>query len=342
MAPFTQRQVGYIKAIAGVGQHKSYVHYSNAKLAPGNTHVLDPLRTQTVPFQITSGVPSSDIIDITKKKMCSVVFQLDRCPVAADHTDVDPDINNHSLTAAKLNGPFGVVQNMHLLQCQASDEKNENLMHSTNHRVGDDFYLESTHVKWRFTMPDFAATIGGQTPHHEYRFIVFRQRKRTLGVSEASSNGSDAQWLNFNYDLFNGYHARPIGPMGYRKREHLDGSETYINDLPESVMGNSSSERITAKLDADDFMTLPLNTADYVVLKDERFFLGAEHGKSHYETVTHWDWTDPGSTPDKDMIHGLDDAKNYRWFFLLLGTTNNTIQPVLNIAVRGTTAITSA
>lgn len=345
MAPFTARQVGYIKSIAGVGQHKSFIAYNNEVTITETDDAFDTTGTDENLFWNQPGralheVAADDNLSVGPKKIGSSVFTLDNCPLTIDHND-STELNAMSFERSKFHRAFGPVHPMGLLTQVNIDEGQEIKDNTTHRRVGEDFYLESTHIRWRFTMPDFTVESGKQ-PHHEYRWIVFRQRKPTLGVGVDHTKG-DIAYLNWNYDLFNGYQGRPVGPSGYRRREQFDGAEDYKGYAEQVVYGLGTAEfSSNVKLTADDLMTLPINEADYVVMRDERFFLGAEHGKSHYETVTRFDWSDPGSTNNNRMVEGLDESKNYRWFFLLIGTTNDSVQPALNIAVRGTTSITSA
>lgn len=350
MAPFTNRQVGYIKAIAGVGQHKSFKHYRNdvGFLSPAHDSIYDNTGADESKFWV-SPVTNLNVVPATGnindvKKIGSLVFTLDNAPLTIDHNDVADSISSANLKRNKFNKQFGQVHPMGLLTMPANFESSETKNHPTRERIGEDYYLESTHVKFRFTMPDFTVA-SGKAPHHEYRWIVFRQRHPTLSSeTDATASPMSFSWLNWNYDLFNGYQGRPVGPTGYRKRENFDGSAAYIEGAETTWAGLAESQLgFAPKLTADDLMTLPLNDADYVVMRDERFFLGQEHGKSHYETALHFDWSDAGTTHQANMVEGLkDNNKNYRWFFLLIGTTNGTDQPNLNIAVRGTTAITSA
>lgn len=350
MAPFNKRQVGYIKAIAGVGQHKSFIHYTNRFTFPTDGSadaVYDPTREDPRKFWRSppqSLAPLSDANNYENSKaMAAAVFTLDNCPVTIDHNDTSDDINSIILQRNKFEKALGDVHPMGLLTQAPVTEGNETKAASTSWRVGEDFYLESTHIRWRFTMPDFTVSSGKQ-PHYEYRWLVFRQRHPTLAPGEDASGPGQYSWLNWNYDLFNGYQGRPVGLSGYRKREQFDGTETYTSGTEPSHLGLADVQfSVGTKLTADDLMTLPINEADYVVMRDERFFLGAEHGKSHYETVTRFDWSDPGSTPDPEMINGMQDQnKNYRWFFIILGTSNDNVTPNLNIMVDGTTAVTSA
>lgn len=343
MAPFTSRQVGYIKAIAGVGQHKSFKTYNNEVTLTGacfDSEGIDQNKFWVQPASSLHTVLESENVTVTDKKLGAVVFTIDNTPRTIDHTD-GTDIVNMVFNRDKFDGAFGAVHPMGLLTMAQIDEGQETKNYSTHRRVGEDLYLESTHIRWRFTMPDFTVASGKQ-PHHEYRWIVFRQRKPTLGVGVDDTKG-EVSYLNWNYDLFNGFQGRPVGPAGHRRREQFDGTEAYISGAEAVYYTLGDGECVhNPKLTADDLMTLPVNEADYVVMRDERFFLGAEHGKSHYETVTRFDWSDAGSTNNARMIEGLDEAKNYRWFFLLIGTTNDSVQPALNVSCRGTTAITSA
>lgn len=350
MAPFTKREVGYIKAIAGIGQQKSFINYSNAVPTIGWTGAhVDPSLDGSGEFTNKTKFPRTPMASIVTvgsranfaptKALAAACYCLNQIPLTVDHTDTlaGSDVNDALFQQSKFR-KFVDINPMFLLSSANIHEGDETKNLSSTLRVGEDFYVESTHIRWRFTMPDFTVATGKQ-PHHEYRFIVFRQRKPTV-QRDGVNNGRNGQWLNWNYDLFSGYEGRRVGFEGYRAHEQLDGNEGYYAS-PVSVT-TAGITSIQQRLETDDIMTMPLNDADYVIMRDERFFLGAEHGKSHYETVTRFDWTDPGSTSDYNMVLGMDESKNYDWFFLILGTTNDTEVPQLNIAVRGTTAVTSA
>lgn len=343
MAPFSKRQIGYIKAVAGVGQHKSFINYYNlpasSSLVDATTTTGEYTSTDTfvrTPSEALSTITGDFNFDENGKKLSGALFCMNNIPVTVDHTDATGDINDQALTQFKF-GKALVPNKMFLLSQKQTPESSEGPTMSSAIRIGTDFYLEATHIRWRFTMPDFTVASGKQ-PHHEYRFIVFRQRKPTL-QRDQNPTGDHAQWLNFNYDLFSGYQGRRVGWSGHRHHQEFDGDEVY-DAAPVTFRINDLNQ--TRKLTTDDIMTMPLNDADYVIMRDERFFLGAEHGKSHYETTTRFDWSDPGSTTENNMIDGLDDGKNYDWWFLVLGTSNDAVSPNLNISVRGTTAVTSA
>lgn len=350
MAPFTKRQVGYIKAVAGIGQHKSFAHYTNSapdggwttshvdssknaqgEYTSGNKYVQDPAKSLTL-------VSGQDNFKTDGKRLAACVWCLNNLPLTVDDTDDFTDINDQKFMQSKFDKVL-TTNKMLLLTQYSVAEGDEQKVHTTTRRIGEDFYVDSTHIRWRFTMPDFTVASGKQ-PHHEYRFIVFRQRKRTMQRYFGKST-TEGQWLNWNYDLFSGYEGRRVGWSGHRTHEVFDDSEKYVN-TPVTI-GVPDGVTTQSKLTTDDLMTMPLNDADYVIMRDERFFLGAEHGKSHYETVTRFDFSDPGSCGASNMIEGLEEQdKNYDWWFLILGTTNDEVTPLLNVSVRGTTAITSA
>lgn len=350
MAPFNKRQIGYIKAVAGVGQHKSFITFNNRDLIAGTAAIYDATKADDEKWWYPPAVTlSAHTVPHTgniggSKSLASCVYTLDNVPITVDHTD-STDINSAVLERGKFEKQFGPVHPMGLLTQYNIAEGDESKTPGTENRIGEDFFLESTHIRWRFTMPDFTVTSSTKQPHYEYRWLVFRQRKPTLAPGHEMQTG-DFQFLNWNYDLFNGYDGRPVGPAGWRKREKLDGTDVYVaNARGSSITLANTTAKIgypATKLSADDLMTLPVNDADYVFMRDERFFLGAEHGKSHYETVTRFDWNDPGSTSDHRLTAGLDNGKNYRWFFIIIGTSNDTVTPNLNIDVRGTTSVTSA
>jgi len=213
-----------------------------------------------------------------------------------------------------------------------------------------------------------------QTPHYEFRLIMFRNRLNTI-VNRAGSNNLDAlrngvSLLNPGYDLFMGQTGRPRGPLGYRTSSKLDKNMDpngapapyYSGDywdgtngftpgtIPQHSMdsghgdttGSSKFPLGEAALTHRDLMTMPLNKNDYVVMRDVRFFLGQAQGKSHYEDVFDFDFNDPINTGDTDLLSSdtLVD-KNYRWQCVIIGTSNGKDPVHLNYEIRGTTACQS-
>ena len=212
-----------------------------------------------------------------------------------------------------------------------------------------------------------------QTPHYEFRLIMFRNRLPTYRFL-GSSNNLDAirngvSLLNPGYDLFMGQTGRPRGPLGYRTSTKLDkdmdptGSPApyysgkrwstatsphqYVNGvIPKSAgdagHGNTAGAEMHPSGEANfthrDLMTMPLNKNDYVVMRDVRFFLGQSQGKSHYEDVFDFDFNDPINTADTNLLSSdtLSD-KNYRWQCVILGTSNGQHPVHLNYEIRGTT-----
>lgn len=356
MAPFNKRQVGYIKALAGLGKHKSFVH-------------------ARYDGQLTDGLAltATNSVIVTTGKACRYhMVQLHRNPLVVDQTS---SVSNNPATWDVGDHMKCVVQSqLNLLDCSAVPEGDENkndedgnamtdeipgttvgAIQPTTGRVGSEFFLDKTHIRMRFTMPDFQVTSGKQ-PHHEYRLIVFRNRKpqssyRSSNIADPTTSMHGASFLNNSYDLFNGYVGRPCGIAGWRGRQDFDGHEDYSG--MKSGAANAGYVNGTAGYTdkfapgditrtPDDLMTLPLNDADYVVKLDERFFLGPEHGKSHYERNISFDWNQRGDTFDPDLAQGLEPQFNPLWTILLIGTTNDTTDPNLNILYRGTSTIESA
>lgn len=344
MAPFNKREVGYIKALAGVGKHKTYIHsrFSKSLASDG--------------YDLTS---TSSVIDNTTKKVRVLTTALNDITFALDSTDISGNPNSWSPDVRKVgagcrNG--GALQPMQLLSATVVAEKDEGNFVDTSSRVGPDFYLGSTHLRLRFTMPGFAQAASGTvaSPHAEYRLIIFRGRKPQTSVNSVTDGEYDpltaihgSSFLNFHYDLFNGYTGRPVGMQGWRSRQELDGTELYhgYKRSADVFIANAGSADYPPGEDtrtADDLMTLPINDADYIVMKDERFFLGAEHGKSHYETNVRWDWTEKGTTDKPDMAQGLPESFNTNWMIMLIGTYNSSQTPDLHCLYRGTTYAESA
>lgn len=200
---------------------------------------------------------------------------------------------------------------------------------SAAQRQGAEGFLESTHLRLR-CLVDNPSTGGFHSEHNEYRMIVFRHKERQHHEVQHSNNFS-----NWFYDLFHGTQGYKCGFSGYRNQESLQGDIQYTNANTVSSYGH-------LWIDAQSAMTAPINKEDYVVMKDHRFFLGKEYGgKNIFETSLHWDWRDPIATASSDVTE-TESTKNYVWYILFLGNSNNTEgDATLNITMHGTTHMTS-
>lgn len=353
MAVFNKRQVGYIKAIAGVGKHKSFIHSRyDGKLSNG--------------LALTN---TNSVITTTNKKATIHLTQLHKHPVVVDQASSrSDDVNNWTL--ATWHNRLGDNQ-LGLLNCKAIAEGDEEKMDEdgttladeiggtaaggtqpTTGRVGSDFFLDKTHLRMRFTMPDFTVSSGKQ-PHYEYRLIIFRARKpQSTHNDQPTDLLGGSSYINFAYDLFNGYVGRPVGVAGWRGRLDFDGHDHYSGMQASTTVTGGFDPSVSGKTalyppgetsrTVDDLMTMPLNDADYIVKRDERFFLGPEHGKSHYETAISFDWNQRGETFEEDMSVGLEPGFNPLWSIVVIGTSNDTATPDLNILYRGTTTVESS
>lgn len=196
-------------------------------------------------------------------------------------------------------------------------------------RQGAEGFLESTHLRFRCIL-DNPTTGDFTSEHNEYRMIVFRHKERQHSNAQHTQNHS-----NFWYDLFHGIGNYKVGLNGYRSVEDIQGNIDYVNN---SLVGDYGYKWV----DNQSAMTLPLNKEDYVIMKDHRFFLGKEYGgKNIFETTLHWDWRDPIATASTDVTES-ESNKNYTWFIMFLGNSNNTEGDAsLNITIQGTTHMTS-
>jgi hypothetical protein len=208
--------------------------------------------------------------------------------------------------------------------------------------------------------------------HYEFRWIVWRNKRPTFPWTATEGTGSGtnleairdgASFRNPNYDLFVGQTGRKRGLIGYTGHPKLDSDNPYnlLNPAAEYYSGNywngttwveggDNEDGRGVRLHpvgesgftVDDLMTCRLNRDDYVIMKDVRFFLGKEHGKSHFEDTLHWDWNDPIDTNQENVLTSstLND-KNFRWHMTLIGTSNGKSPVVLNQHVRWTTKMES-
>jgi hypothetical protein len=202
--------------------------------------------------------------------------------------------------------------------------------------------------------------------HYEFRWIVWRNKHPTVSAKADNAEGSHtnleairdgASFRNPGYDLFVGQTGRKRGFIGYTKHPKLDSNATTNRTNPASELysgqfwngsgwanGGEPAQLPTGEdaFTVDDLMTMRLNRDDYVVMKDVRFFLGKEHGKSHFEDTLHWDWNDPIDTNQSNVLSSTTlNNKNFRWHMTLIGTTNGKNPVILNQHVRWTTKMES-
>lgn len=205
-----------------------------------------------------------------------------------------------------------------------SDENAANIQ-----RQGAEGFLESTHLRFRCIV-DNPTTGDFNAEHNEYRMIVFRHKERQHHLRTHAQNFSD-----WRYDLFQGTRNYKCGFLGFRNQEDIEGNIQYD---PVSFPDRYGELWI----DNQSAMTFPINKEDYVVMKDHRFFLGKEYGgKNIFETTLHFDWKDPIATTSDDVTE-TESNKNYTWYILFMGNSNNTEGDAsLNITIHGTTHMTS-
>lgn len=374
MPIFNKREVGYIKAIAGVGKHKTFVHkrwFGN--LAQNGVQLTELDYVNASGGNSRLAYKTSQASGVELKKLHVFGMALHKAHVAVDAADTSAVIANWSINSNKLacgltsnssngTGTSGTMVELDSLTCKAVAEADDGKIDESGNvttgtqvtpttiRVGSEFFLDKTTYKFRFTMPDFGTTSNSNQPHFEYRLIMFRNRKPVKSYYAQDNNAVGCSFLNFQYDLFNGPVGRPVGFRGWRGRMDFDGHENYrgmtssVNktwSLP-STETDIAEPGAPEKFTTDEWMTMPLNSADYIILKDERFFLGTEHGKSHYEMMMPFNWREQGETLEEDLTTGLREGFNPNIYFLLMGTSNDAITPNLNMMISATTTIESA
>lgn len=409
MAPFNNRQIGYIQAIAGRQQHVTLRSGQLQGQISSGDAVDASLKPQTLDTsRVNGGYASGTAADA--KSLLLYTYNLDQQTLGFDSRT---EQNNNKLEPADFtnlipfNHGFGNGINMDVFNAsvQGSREvtgshdisnagelvRNPNVIPSTV-RATPDGFLNSTDVKFRFTLPTRGLAAHSENPmgasHYEFRWIVWRNKRPTMpvhatntdsattdtvdGVSGVRIGGATTMeairdgcsFRNPCYDFFKGQTGRKRGFLGYTLSEKLDAeksptenpSEQYsgyrLNSTSNGFVNDSSDARTTkhtesipvteAALTVDDLLTMRLNRDDYVIMKDVRFFLGKEHGKSHFEDVLHWDWNDPIDTPFENVLASptLND-KNYRWHMTLIGTSGGDDPVILNQSVRWTTKMES-
>lgn len=393
MAPFNKRQIGYIQAIAGRQQHVSLTCGSDdgtldssaaipAHLLPyGLRHVLMGSGTNG---QITGANASL----LHHKSLLMRTWMLSKPQLCFDSRAVH---NNNKLESADFSsltesaygqGPyseldvFNVPVSSHMVTYGGTDgavsaidaDAANPYVISSVERATEDGFLNSTNIKFRFTLPTKGTTPDAGQPmgqdHYEFRWIVWRHKKPGLSRTADDANSETnmdairdgASFRNPNYDFWMGQTGRKRGYYGFTYNHNLDKNNltldppgekyagkrwgAHTGDGDSLVDGSFSGTAPTgeAMFTVDDLMTQRINKDDYVVMKDVRFFLGKEHGKSHFEDTLHWDWNDPIDTPEKDLLSSptLND-KNYRWNMTLLGTTGGANPTKINYSYRWTT-----
>lgn len=282
-----------------------------------------------------------------------------KCPIDVNAGGLVPD-HDHQETNGGTTG-------------EAGEHAHFGSVTSTQLRISTQAFLESTHMTLRFTMPDKVPQ-GSETghaqsmhtPHYEWRLVIYRNKRQTYRNPDnnLSALRDGVSFANPSYDLFMGQAGRCRGPLGWRTHrkfdEHLTVDQENIEGDPTSdesacYAGKywNGSAFVDGVIDdltppgedlmtADDYLTFRLNRNDYVIHTDERFFLGQQFGKSHYEKTVHFDWKDFIDTIREDLIESPTlDGKNYQWQILLIGTSNGSDPAELDCCVRATTSLTS-
>jgi hypothetical protein len=375
MGPFTNRQTAYIRAVAGKSSHKSF-KVSNwdgtidaartVGEAPPNLHGdSNPI---TIHQWYLNGIPQG--LDSRPANTSTNITEL--LPTWV-HWGMGPQAQLLCLSIPKdpsAGGTEVVAGNDHFHDVTP--------VTNTEYRIGNQGFLESTHLTFRFLMPGHVAqnAPSGQahsmdTPHYEWRFIIFRNKRPTYRHSgnETTNHVENLReglsLANPAYDLFMGQAGRARGFVGWRTHAKFDfdeqvDDENQPNSLTHLKNGvyagpywDGSAWQDGSVADAyppgegawrvDDYLTARLNRNDYVIHTDERFFLGQQFGKSHYEKTVHFDWKDFVDTPYDDLTTSPTlDGKNYEWTFLLIGTSNTPNNNAeLDVHIRSTTSMTS-
>lgn len=411
MAPFNQRQIGYIQAIAGRQQHVTLIagqHDGQLKSSNGPTTEQAPqtfkYKKVTSPWQCRPNLDpasalqtldpnTSPATDPDCKSLLMYTWNLDSSELGFDSRTVH---NDESLTSADftnlrsamlgmgpnvdLNCFDAAVEGYHVINTEGAvpDDarstgalvRNPELIPSDK-RATQDGFLNSTDIKFRFTLPAGYSDKADHEPdhpmgqdHYEFRWIVWRHKKPTMHNNAIDSNThtnleavrDGASFRNPGYDFFMGQTGRKRGFLGYTLNKNLDkdvlttlsDSEAYSGKYYNgTAFVDGQSTKLAAPGDAgltvDDLLTTRINKDDYVVMKDVRFFLGKEHGKSHFEDHLHWDWNDPIDTPHDNVLSSPTlNNKNYRWHMTLIGTNNGRYNTIaLNHCVRWTTKMES-
>lgn len=220
-AGFNTGQIEYIKAIANVNGHKSYVPVSYNRIATSSTS--QHLNMQTADLKANFGV-----------------WCLGQKPLLRDSTG---NIGITTLPIHELNA-FTIPKTA-----------NSDGIVYEGEREGDEGFLESTHVNMRLLLPHANSGTTTFTPDHvEFRLIVFRARDRQhhLATHHKDTN-------NFMYNLFRGNQNHAIGFSGYQHKEDVAGHLSYDNNTAPTLSGIlnvSSQDAMTAPINKESWVVM--------------------------------------------------------------------------------------
>lgn len=307
-AGFNNGQIEYIKTIANVNGHKTYLPISYNREAKTTFDDTDANG---------SAIQSPHLnLKTADDKASYGVWCLGQKPLIRDQA-----------------GAIGIMSTkLHELKAFhiAKSTDSDGMVQFTS-REGDEGFLESTHLNFRLLLPHGAANTFSPD-HVEFRMIVFRARDRQHHLSTHHMDTN-----NFLFNLFRGNGNYNIGFSGYENKEQVQGNLNYNN-----VSGPEHSGLYTVM--GQDAMTVPVNKESWVVMRDHRFYLGKEYGgKNIYEDKFHWDWKDPIATSSQDVTE-TDNEKNYTWYIMLIANNNSLDAndvPTTSIRITGTTHMTS-
>jgi hypothetical protein len=378
MGPFTNRQTAYIRAVAGKSSHKSFIVKNyDGTIGSSRTTMQSPanLHGDSNPMTMVQWLltASANCLD---SRPANTSTNVSDWSLQYDVVGMGPW---HELNC--LNCPKDISAQGENIDIDASTHVHDGAspVSTTEYRIGNQAFLESTHLQFRFIMPGHVDVNPPQnqvhsmdTPHYEWRFIIFRNKRPGFRVGDGNQDFNTVNQLrdgvslaNPGYDLFMGQAGRPRGTLGWRTHMKFDHTEN-VDDTNQVAAFGSNKNGVYAGVyfdgsswqdgsiaditppgedlwRVDDYLTARLNRNDYVIHTDERFFLGQQFGKSHYEKTVHFDWKDFIDTPYDDLTTSPTlDGKNYDWHFMLIGTSNTSNNnPELDVHIRSTTTLTS-
>lgn len=286
MAPFNKRQVGYIKAIANVDNHHSYVE----NVAGFSQTLALPAAAAEPPTTPGVQIPKWD------SAMRYKFWTLGKTPLTYGAGALPTE--NIDLAKQTID-----VYNVPVYSATADDRNATKAQ-----RISAECFLESVDVKMRLIQ---ALDVTTDTKsHQEYRMVVFRHKERQSHIKQYAQNFSEPQ-----FDMFVGRDGYKFGPRGNR----LEQDDHNALGIAQYVNGTG----YYYGFDGQSMMTSPLNKSDYVIMKDCRFYLGKEYGGKHiFETKLHFEHKDPIAT-DNDDVTTTDNDKNYVWYIWIGCLTNS-------------------
>jgi hypothetical protein len=219
MGPFNKGEVGYIKAIAGTNDHKTYKQtYVN------HNANLNATTFASLPGQLNAQWKMYNLGDAPQ--VFTAGSPTDPAPLGASQCE------NIDVYSIPVNGD----------QSAASEQQ----------RVTPECFFESVSLKMR-VLQRLADPSGSNhaLDHCEYRLVVFRHKEKQHNNIQHAANFS-----NPTYDLFVNNAGYKIGVNGLRMKMENEGNENYDARTGYDGSVNDSDTLMTAMVNKEDYVVM--------------------------------------------------------------------------------------